>query len=242
MKQLLKAALFGILLSNSAMAQQTDVKANTLSYDVPKLKKSIKIDADWDKARWKKVKPLTMDYTILAKPEFKPEVHAKMMYDDENLYVIFQVKDRSVRTVTTEINGPVWKDAAVEFFFAPDTLLPKSFFNLEVNSGGTPLLGYTGKKIALEDIQQIEIAHSLPKTVDPEIPGPITWVIEYRIPLAMIEKYSKVVHPAKGVTWRGNLYKIAEISSNPHYLSWSEIISPKPNFHMPQFFGYLNFQ
>lgn len=218
------------------------------AYNVVMARKPVKIDADWDKAVWKKVKPATISNYMGAIPEFKPEAEVKMMYDKENIYLIFRVKDRYVRCITNTINGPVWQDSAVEFFFSPDTTLPLLYFNLETNCGGTALLHYNviprreSKRLTEDEIKQIEIAHSLPEIIDPEIKEPLTWTLEYKIPLSLLEKYSKVTRPAKGVEWRANFYKIAENSSNPHYITWSEIDNPKPNFHLPKFFGKLIFK
>lgn len=216
-------------------------------YNIKRLKHAIKIDGNWEKPEWKKVKSIEIKNFIRLEPKFRPLVQAKMMYDSENVYVIFRVQDQNVRSITTEINGPVWKDSAVEFFFSPNTEFPLNFFNLEVNCGGTPLLEYNpnpriGPKPVPKDIKKIEIGHSLPKIVDPEISGPLTWTVEYRIPLDMLENYSKISRPKKGVIWKANFYKIAEITSNPHYATWSPINHPKPQFHLPQYFGTLKFQ
>lgn len=170
------------------------------------------------------------------------------MYDDENLYIIFLVKDRYVRCITKDFNGPVWEDACVEFFFSPDTIFPERYFNLEINCGGTPLMHYNvipGKeitKLEINDIEMIEIAHSLPQIIDPEINELVEWTVEYRIPLVMPGKYSKINHPKSGINWKANFYKIAENSSNPHYLTWSIVDNCKPDFHLPRFFGLLKFQ
>src|SRR3546814_10281760 len=105
-------------------------------------------------------------------PAFVPNAQVKMMYDDQNVYVIFRVQDRYVRNVTKDIGGPVYKDSAVEFFFSPDTNHPLTYFNLEVNCGGTPLLGFRSeerKRPSVDDIKKIEIAHSMPQITDPEI-------------------------------------------------------------------------
>lgn len=238
---------FALFIINNTIAQSvnSDSTSAISVYKIKKLKKSIQIDGDWDKRAWHSCKAIEIKNPLINKAQFTPAVQAKMMYDNENIYVIFRVKDRYVRSVTKEINGPVWKDSAVEFFFSPNTSLPESYFNLEVNSGGTPLLGYNTKprvKPQIDDIKLIEIAHSLPQVVDPEITEPVTWTVEYRIPLSMLEKYSNVTRPKKGVTWRANFYKIAEITSNPHYLTWSPIDQGKTSFHLPQFFGLLKFQ
>lgn len=230
-----------------AQVNRLDSKRFQPVYKIVRLNHSIKIDGNWDKPEWKKVKSIEIKNFIRMEPKFRPLAQAKMMYDSDNVYVIFRVQDRSVRSITTEINGPVWKDSAVEFFFSPNTEFPLNFFNLEVNCGGTPLLEYNpnpriGPKPVPEDIKKIEIGHSLPKIVDPEISGPLTWTVEYRIPLNMLENYSKISRPKKGVIWKANFYKIAEITSNPHYASWSPITHPKPQFHLPQYFGTLKFQ
>jgi hypothetical protein len=221
-------------------------KAST--YNVVRLKQAMSIDGKWDKPQWQKVQEIDINNYMGSIPKFRPDVKAKMMYDDENIYVIFQVKDQFVRCLTKEFNGPVWQDSACEFFFSPDSVFPDKYFNLEMNCGGTPLMHYNlvprkeSKRLDIEDIKQIEVAHTLPQIIDPEMNNPVTWTLEYRIPFGMLEKYSGVTHPKKGVEWKANFYKIAENSSNPHYITWSFIDNPKPDFHKPQFFGKLKFE
>jgi hypothetical protein len=216
-------------------------------YQVKKLKGSLNIDGNWDKAQWKRAKSISMTKAMGKLPAFIPQTEAKMMYDDANVYVIFRVKDRYVRSVVQEYNGNVSSDSCVEFFFSPDANTPLKYFNLEVNAGGTPLIFYVTEpwtgfvKLQPDEIKEIEIAHSLPSRVDPEIKEPVTWTIEYRIPLSLLRKYSNVSQPGPGVKWKANFYKTASKNSNPHYLTWSFVDHPKPNFHLPQFFGTLIF-
>ena len=83
----------------------------------------------------------------------------------------------------------------------------------------------------------------MPKIVDPEIAKPTTWTVEYRIPLDLLAKYyPKAVKPAPGVTWRANFYKCGDDTSHPHWLSWSCVDRPKPDFHAPTSFGTLVFK
>jgi hypothetical protein len=221
---------------------------NQIIYKVSRLAKPIKIDGDWQKLEWQNSDSIIIINYMGKIPVFQPVAKARMLYDDENLYMIFQVKDRYVRCITNSINGPVWEDSCVEFFFSPDNNSPLRYFNLEVNCGGTPLMHYNIvpseniKILEVRDIEMIEIAHSLPQIVDPEISDPITWTLEYKIPLILAEKYSAVTLPKPGVEWRANFYKIAENSSNPHYLTWSVVNNAVPDFHLPQFFGLLKFQ
>ena len=220
---------------------------NSSSYEVVRITQPIIIDGQWDKPAWEKIPALPISYHMGDQPGFKPVVEAKMQYDQANLYVIFRVQDQFVRVLTQNINGPVWKDACVEFFFAPQTSQPAHYFNLEINAGGIPLMQYsTGeqKNVSLptESIQTIEIAHSLPSRIDPEIRDSVVWTLEYRVSLDMLEQHAEVTRPKPGVVWRANFYKIAENSSNPHYLTWAPVDLPKPNFHTPRFFGELHFR
>lgn len=233
-----------LLVSFGANAQEPSsaIKSVPSVYDVYRLKKPLSPSDKWNESEWRKAKPVRIENHMGVLPPFVPITEVKMMYDDESIYLMFKVKDRFVRVLTTETNGPVWCDSAVEFFFAPDPNVPTDYFNLEINAGGTPLLGHKGEKPTVEDIKKIEIGHTLPKVVDPEITEAITWTISVRIPLDMISRYINMARPAPGVSWRANFYKIAEKNSNPHFLTWSEVISDKPNFHLPEFFGTIKFK
>lgn len=220
----------------------------TQAYRVQKLAKPMKIDGDWNKPQWKKIAAMDIKNYMGAKPKFLPFVQAKMMYDAGNIFVIFRVTDRYVRSVTTKINGPVWDDSAVEFFFSPDAALPEKYFNLEINCGGTPLMYYNivprkdFKILDSNDIKMIEIAHSMPEIVDPEITEPVNWTVEYRLPIGLLRQYANISPPESGTTWRGNLYKCGDKTSNLHYITWSPIENSEPDFHLPQFFGILKFE
>jgi hypothetical protein len=217
-------------------------------YVVRRLKDPIKIDGNWEKAAWLETEPVRISNYMGSVPAFQPGVQAKMLYDDSDVYVIFRVEDRYVRSAVQNYNGPVSHDACVEFFFSPDTSLADHYFNLETNAGGTPLLCHhiflhkEYQPFTDADLDQLEIAHSLPKIVDPEITGAVVWTLEYRLPIRLLEKYGSVVRPKPGVFWRGNFYKTASQGSNPHYITWAKVENEKPNFHLPRFFGWLLFR
>jgi len=218
-----------------------------LKYQVHRLAEPMKIDGNWDKPQWQDVKTVEIKNSMGGKPTHRPRTQAKVLYDDKYIYVVFRVEDQYVRAVAQDYHGPVWKDSCVEFFFTPRDDVSLGYFNLEVNCGGTPLFHYQKapkkeqRSIDIADMQQIEIAHSMPKIVEPEIAKPTIWTIEYGIPIAILEKYCPVARPAPRVIWRANFYKIGDDTSHPHWLTWSVVNNPVPNFHLPQFFGILEF-
>lgn len=222
-------------------------------YIVKKAKKSLTIDGNWDKSDWCTVEPIKIENFLGKVPSFQPTVQVKMMYDKHNVYVIFKVNDCFVRNVIEEYNGPVSGDACVEFFFAPDNKQPDRYFNLEINAGGTPKMAYhilqqaASQNVSIEDLKEITIAHSLPKRVDPEIEKPVSWTVEYKMPISILEKYGSVKAPKRGVIWRANFYKTSSKSSNPHWMTWSAIDDTTTKvklgrFHQPAFFGQLEFK
>lgn len=97
--------------------------------------------------------------------------------------------------------------------------------------------------VEAKDFDRIKIGHTLPKIVDPEIAEPTIWTLEYRLPFAVVKTYcSHASKPAQGVIWKANLYKCADATSHPHWLTWSFVDHPTPRFHMPKYFGTLKFE
>ena len=103
-------------------------------YKVVKLNRAMKIDADWNKEQWKNSNTISIEKHMGGIPKFQPVVEAKMMYDDNNVFVIFRVKDRFVQSTVQEYNGSVSENSCVEFFFSPDSSYPLKYFNLEINA------------------------------------------------------------------------------------------------------------
>lgn len=206
------------------------------------------IDADWNKAAWKDVTPLTLEYYMGQEPAHQPKAQAKVAYDDHALYFIWKVEDKYVLAKRTKHQQDVWRDSCVEFFFTPGgEPKERGYFNLETNCTGVKLFGVhvTGgkdEKFTAEDFASIVTASSLKGPIDPEVAEPTTWTLEYKIPLSLLEKFTKIERPKRGVTWRANFYKCADDASHPHWLTWSPVTHATPSFHLPQYFGILVFE
>jgi hypothetical protein len=114
-----------------------------------------------------------------------------------------------------------------------------------MNCGGTILFHFHSQDRRIEiprsDCKRIAKAHSLPRIVDPEIAESVTWTVGYAIPIALMRRYCPVSTPKPHDVWRGNFYKCADHTSHPHWLTWSPVDYPKPNFHLPKSFGVLEF-
>ena len=241
---MLKNSLFLALLFFSTASLTSDQAM--ISYKVQKVE-AFAVHADWDKAPWNKLEALSLKYHMGEKPEHFPAVQAKVAYDEAGIYVIFKVDDRYVRAVRTKHQESVYKDSCVEFFFSTAKHSEDVYFNLELNCGGTMLLHHQLEPrkdrvvIEDEDLDKVVVVTSMPKTVFPEITEETTWTAAYHLPFDVLQKYQDLERPTEGTVWRGNFYKCAGESSHPHWLTWAEVKNPKPNFHLPQFFGMLEF-
>lgn len=241
-----------MVLTSEAQQLKDSTMVNRITekpvYQVNRLEGEILIDGVWDKPIWENVPTVEITHYMGNKPQFLPSTFAKLLYDDENIYGIFLVKDKFVHCLVQETNGHVSGDSCVEFFFSPDESKPLFYFNLEINCGGVPLMQYVTvprKEYVFIDeaeIGKVEIAHSLPQKVFPEIVEDITWTIEFKLPFKILKQYAGISHPESGVKWKANFYKTASTTRNPHYLTWSHVDQPKPDFHLPQYFGTLVFK
>ena len=168
---------------------------------------------------------------------YKPDVEFSIAYNKAALYLKFFVSEKEAKAVETNTNGKVWKDSCVEFFIAFDN---KGYYNLECNAAGVALLGFGKNKnnrILISDslIDKYLFTSVIKSTYD----NLVNWELLIEIPWSLFTYHSLSV---KGKQYRGNFYKCGDGLQQPHYLCWSNIIADEPDFHLPQYFGSLNFE
>lgn len=215
-------------------------------YKVNRASAPVPLDGYWDGPAWSAVPALSISRPMGDPPSHHPDARAKLLHEADALHVIFRVDDRHVRSVHGHQEA-VCRDSCVEFFFVPGTDLADGYFNLETNCGGHMLFHHqlvprgTAVTISREDCDRIALHHSMPSTVEPEIPGPVVWTLQYRLPFDILARYAPVARPVPGARWRANFYKCADRTSHPHWLTWAEVRRPRPDFHVPEDFGELVF-
>jgi hypothetical protein len=214
---------------------------------ISKARASVEACNLWDSPSWRSVAPLTLTHHMGERPSHRPLTRVKLQYDADFLHVIFRVEDRYVRCQVGDYQGDVCTDSCVEFFFTPGTDLGGGYFNLEANCGGTLLFTHRQGRdedivpVSEQDARRLEVAHTLPSRVDPEIAAPVAWEVSYRVPSRTLRAYAEVTPPAPGASWRANFYKCADLCSHPHWLTWAPVDWPYPDFHRKEFFGTLEF-
>ncbi len=205
---------------------------------------------DWDAPSWAAAETLELACFRPEGSPHRPRTRARLLYDRENVFGIFRVEDRHVRSVCTRYGDPVYRDSCVEVFLEPRP--GRGYLNFEFNAGGTLLASHVRDPtrtpggfrdftpLPEEEGRRVRIFPSLPPVVDPEVPGPLTWTLAFAIPLALLAARVGPLGPLAGQTWRANLYKCGDQTSHPHWASWSPL--PERNFHLPTAFGEVRFE
>lgn len=199
---------------------------------------------------WEPADIVKVDHYYAQSSDHRPRVRAKVLHDESNIHVIFDVQDQFVRVLAKGYQAPVCRDACVEFFVRPRP--DKGYLNFEASGGGAMLCYYIENherqpggfkkftKLTDQQLGQVKVLHTLPGQVEPEIAEPIHWSLAYAIPRSLIEAYVGPTGPWAGQSWRANFFKCADACSHPHWASWSPI-EGKLNFHEPAFFGQVMF-
>ena len=203
----------------------------------------------WDGPAWIQADTLELENFRAEGSSHRPETSARLLYNSDGIFGIFRVADRYVRAVRTRYGEPVYKDSCVEFFVRPSS--DKGYFNFEFNCGGTLLCSCITDPertqegfmefiaVPEEEAKLVNIYHSLPQVVFPEIVKPVTWVLEFFIPFTLFEKYVGALGKVQGSGWKANFYKCGDETSHPHWASWQPVLHL--NFHMPECFGTIKF-
>lgn len=167
---------------------------------------------------------------------YSPAVNFRLAYSDKALAVMFEVTEDHVRAAAMEDNGPVWKDSCVEFFIRHADGV--HYCNFELNCAQTLLAAKRTSRhdpayFTKDELTGYRRFGSLEHApVDSHGEGQHWWAVEV-IPFQLLG-YEKAPE-----TLRANLYKCGDNCDQPHFLSWSPIDLPNPDFHCPDYFGII---
>ena len=173
---------------------------------------------------------------------YRPAVQLFIGYSGEYLWLHYQVENDFFRAMAKGDQGSVWEDSCVEFFLSTETEKYKNNFseqeiayrNFEFNASGVCLSAF-GTKSDREFLKTNEMGQILrfPGRLATEMPqegSEFDWELAVAIPLALLGLEA-------GSSFWANFYKCGDLTTKPHFLSWKEISSEEPDFHLPEFFG-----
>jgi len=210
-----------------------------------KKKYEVKVINKGEIPEWKDVEIAGLSY-IGWGTEYVPECTARCFYErDTGLHVKLTCREKNPLTRYTKFFDNVYEDSCLEFFSCIDG--GENYMNIEVNSNGTMLCAIGADRNTRTPINEVIELHSdasaFPMTAGVEDDGEV-WFVEYVVPAAAMAKVFGIAQDdiKEGFVMRGNFYKCGNDTEFEHYLMWSPILTKRPDYHRPEYFGELIFK
>jgi len=223
-------------------------------------------DGVLDEKAWGEV-PWT-DYFVdiegSAKPVPRLKTHAKLLWDDSNLYIAAELEEPNVWARLRQRDTIIFYDNDFEVFIDPDGDT-HAYYELEVNALGTPwdlllLKPYRdgGPAVTGWDIAGLKVGTHIDGTINNPNDVDKGWTVEIIIPLSALKDWRNGTSlPKAGDQWRIDFSRV-EWRTIKEKGIYNKEINPKTgkpfpednwvwspqgriNMHMPEMWGYLQF-
>jgi len=183
---------------------------------------------------------------------YRPEAKFRIAYDDASIYLQYQAHEKYLLAKCDLNDDACWpsNDSCVEFFVSPTS--DNHYINFEFSCIGYCLI-QTGERdpenpqppmertrFPLKITKQVKRESTLGDQTFEHKEGDFSWTLTVAIPLSLITE--KDGSTLSGKTWKANFYKCGDKTPVPHFVSWSPVLTPKPDFHRPEYFGTLLFR
>lgn len=234
-----KQPVFALLVFAATCAAQPEAR-----YTIQRASGPIVIDGKLDESAWRDAEPMGDFVFHWHVSGEKEQTVAKLLWDDEYLYVSWLVRDKHISAYERQRHGPVSKDDCVEIFIAPNPAKVKNYYTWEINAIGTALNRnrsdwYTGGATwEPEGVEYRTTFQGLEKK--DEAAADAEWVVEMKVPLRNFARDAAHTPPRDGDEWRLNVNRIGG-KTNAQASSWAAIPPPSKSFHTPEAFGRVFF-
>ena len=249
---MLYSLLFALALAGPASTQEsTRVQTppdELPTYQVLRTDQGIQVDGRLDEADWQRAVPIdfVMPWSDLEK-EQPQSTTARLLWDDDNLYIIYECVDPYLHSEVTEHDGAVYQEDAVEIFATPNMEVPGNYYGYEMNINGTLLdyVAFRGGKERTKAIhpswqnEGVVIATTYDGTLNDHSDTDQSWILEISIPHDNFRHLGGRIPPQDGDQWRAGLNRTKGYQGQ--FGLWSDTGTPQADFHRATRFGILTF-
>ena len=204
----------------------------------------VKLDGKLDEAAWGKAQSTGPFVRTMDGSKAESGAEAKVLWDDKNLYVAFQMEDKDVWTTLANRDDKLWTEEAVEMFIDADGD-GKTYVELQTNPKGTIFDSYLPTYRANQNDfdSGMKVAVNVDGTLDKRDDVDKGWTVEMEIPLVAAkgkEATMKNVPPVLGTVWKVNFFRMDMPGGKAQQASsWSPPLVG--DFHALDKFGELVF-
>ena len=203
----------------------------------------ITIDGKLEDPAWKNATPVEFQFPWDFQTGAKQKTVARLLWDDENLYVGYDAEDSDVVAHYDKRDDPTYKDDAVELFIYPGKN-QNLYYGLEMNARATLYdYFYVFPKLLIKrfDMSGVQLAANIRGTLNMTSDKDQGWSLEVAIPWKNFEELGSGLPPKIGEVWRANLNRWDGTEPNRRLSQWSDSGMVKANPHWPERFGELVF-
>jgi alpha-galactosidase len=226
------AVNYTIWAMNSASASQTGTLPTAYALY---LKEQIGPGQFPGKASWKQAPAIRFSSNWRgqeADPQRETEV--RLLWNRGTLFLRFFARFREL-TVFPDARADGWRDQlwdrdVAEAFLQPDASDPRVYKEFEVSPNGYWI------DLNISHGKTEEMRSGLRRRVVQDAHAR-TWTAELAIPMSGL---TRAFDPKQA--WRVNFYRVEGQTEPRFYSAWSPTMTPQPNFHVPEAFGYLVFR
>jgi hypothetical protein len=178
---------------------------------------AIKIDGKLDEPAWKQATSTGLFVNTMTGAKAAQEAEAKILWDEKNLYVGFEIKDTDIWGTFTARDDKLWQQECVELF-VDWSGTGRNYLEIQVSPRGTIFDSFLteyrkhwkGKKEYDFDsgvVAKVTVDGTLDKRDDKDR----GWVVELRLPLDRLKgpaEKGPTLPPKVGEMWRVNLFRV----------------------------------
>ncbi|MDP9169846.1 MAG: carbohydrate-binding family 9-like protein [Acidobacteriota bacterium] len=211
-------------------------------YEVHRASSPVVVDGKPDEKAWSAAGRMELIFPWDSQTGAKQKTVARLLWDDQNLYVSYECEDADIVAFHTEHDDPTYLDDAVEIFINPMPSQTGIYYGLEMNARAVlyDYVMYQSKYLFKPfDLRGVRLATSIDGTMNVRGDKDKGWSLEVAIPWANFEALSQ--RPTVGAIWTANLNRWDGVEPNRRMSNWSDPLQPRPNPHVPARFGQLVF-
>jgi len=229
------------------------------SYDCYRATTPIQIDGKLDDPAWRSA-PWTTSFVDIvgsAKPQPRFRTRAKILWDDQYLYIAAELEEPDVQATLTQHDSIIYHDNDFELFLKPPALVAgqeaTGYFEFEINALNTSWDLYLDKPYRLGgradnswEIPGLKTAVAIQGTLNQSTDKDKGWTVEIAIPWTAYASRLPVTAPHTGDQWRINFSRVEWLHGRqePNLKEDNWVWSPQGvvNMHIPEKWGYLTFR
>lgn len=230
----------------AVLCAQTQTQPPLPTYEVHRASSPIVIDGKLDDKAWASATVAELTHTWDSQTGLKHKTAARLLWDDNNLYVAFDLEDSDITAQFTQRDDPTYRDDAAEIFVNPRPSQTTAYIGLEMNARAVfydyvTVATAAGPRLFFKrfNLEGVKVATVINGTLNARGDQDRGWTVEAAIPWVNFEELSR--KPSPGTVWTFNLNRWDGVEPNRRMTIWSDPVQNWPNPHVPERFGQMRF-